>query len=191
MGQPNVYRMIGRRAEAAGVATRIGCHSWRARGITAYLENGGLLEHAQAMAGHASARTNKLHDRRGEQLSLDEMERVVFQRRRPDTVESPSIAPTIDIDLSTGEEPHILCERREHGVQGEGLRRVLPERDQRPLRHQIARQGEPAHHGAGSRRAERFERRALPERDQRPLRHQRAWQGEPPDHGAGGLRTPR
>ncbi len=57
MAQPDVYRMIQRRAEAAGVATNIGCHSWRARGITAYLENGGLLEHAQQMAGHASART--------------------------------------------------------------------------------------------------------------------------------------
>ena len=78
MGQPDVYRMIGRRAEAAGVATRIGCHSWRARGITAYLENGGLLEHAQRMAGHASARTTKLYDRRGEQVSLDQVERIVL-----------------------------------------------------------------------------------------------------------------
>ena len=51
MAQPDVYRMVGRRAAAAGVATKIGCHSWRARGITAYLENGGLLEHAQTMAG--------------------------------------------------------------------------------------------------------------------------------------------
>ena len=78
MAQPDVYRMIQRRAEAAGVATKIGCHSWRARGITAYLENGGLLEHAQRMAGHASARTTKLYDRRGQQVSLDEVERIFF-----------------------------------------------------------------------------------------------------------------
>lgn len=78
MAQPDVYRMIGRRAEAAGVKTQIGCHSWRARGITAYLENGGLLEHAQAMAGHASARTTKLYDRRGEQVPLDEVERIML-----------------------------------------------------------------------------------------------------------------
>ncbi len=78
MTQPDVYRMIQRRAEAAGVATKLGCHSWRARGITAYLENGGLLEHAQQMAGHASARTTKLYDRRGEQVSLDEVERIVL-----------------------------------------------------------------------------------------------------------------
>ena len=78
MAQPDVYRMIQKRAEAAGVATRIGCHSWRARGITAYLENGGLLEHAQTMAAHANARTTKLYDRRGEQVSLDEVERIVL-----------------------------------------------------------------------------------------------------------------
>jgi integrase len=70
MAQPEVYRMIGRCAEVVGVATQICCHSWRARGITAYLENGGRLDHAQAMAmaGHASARTTKIYDRRGEQV---------------------------------------------------------------------------------------------------------------------------
>lgn len=78
MSRADVYRMIGRRAGAAGVATRIGCHSWRARGITAYLENGGLLEHAQQMAAHSSARTTKLYDRRGEAISLDEVERIVL-----------------------------------------------------------------------------------------------------------------
>jgi site-specific recombinase XerC len=78
MNRGDAYRMIGRRAAAAGVATRVGCHSWRARGITAYLENGGLLEHAQQMAAHASARTTKLYDRRGDAVSLDEVERIVL-----------------------------------------------------------------------------------------------------------------
>ena len=78
MHRTDVYRMIGRRAEAAGIATHIGCHSWRARGITAYLENGGLLEHAQQMAAHSSARTTKLYDRRGETISLDEVERIAL-----------------------------------------------------------------------------------------------------------------
>lgn len=78
MAQPDVYRMIQRRAEMAGVATRIGCHSWQARGITAYLENGGLLEHPQQMAGHASARTTKLYGRCGEQVSHDEVERITL-----------------------------------------------------------------------------------------------------------------
>lgn len=78
LSQADAYRMVQRRAVAAGVATQIGCHSWRARGITAYLENGGLLEHAQQMAAHASARTTKLYDRRGETISLDEVERITL-----------------------------------------------------------------------------------------------------------------
>jgi hypothetical protein len=55
MSQANAYRMIQLYAAAAGVATKISCHSWGVRGITAYLKNGGLLEHAQQMAVHASA----------------------------------------------------------------------------------------------------------------------------------------
>ena len=78
MAQPDVYRRTQRRAEAVDVATKIGCHSWKARGIAAYPENGGLFEHAQQMAGHASARTTKLYDRRGEAISLDKVERIAL-----------------------------------------------------------------------------------------------------------------
>lgn len=76
MSQADVYRMIGRRADAAEVATRIGCHSFRATGITEYLRNGGKLEVAQQMANHESARTTGLYDRRQDQVSLDEVERI-------------------------------------------------------------------------------------------------------------------
>lgn len=78
LSQPDVYRMIRRRAKAAGIATRIGCHSFRATGITEYLRNGGKLEVAQAMANHESARTTGLYDRRNDQISLDEVERIVI-----------------------------------------------------------------------------------------------------------------
>ncbi len=76
MGQADVYRMIGRRAVAASVGTRIGCHSFRATGITEYLRNGGKLEVAQQMANHESARTTGLYDRRNDQVTLDEVERI-------------------------------------------------------------------------------------------------------------------
>lgn len=76
LAQADAYRMIQRRAAVSDVATRIGCHSWRARGITAYLETGGLLEHAQRMDAHDSVRTTKLYDRGGEAISLDEVERI-------------------------------------------------------------------------------------------------------------------
>jgi site-specific recombinase XerD len=55
--QANAYAMIGRRAAAAGIATKLGNHSFRATGITAYLKNGGTLEKAAQMANHASTRT--------------------------------------------------------------------------------------------------------------------------------------
>ncbi len=74
--QANAHAMIGRRASAAGIETRIGNHTFRATGITAYLENGGTLENAAAMANHASTRTTQLYDRRRDEISLDEIERV-------------------------------------------------------------------------------------------------------------------
>ena len=78
MRQADVYRMIARRAIAAKVRTKIGCHSFRATGITEYLRNGGKLEIAQQMANHESARTTGLYDRRMDGVSLDEVERIVI-----------------------------------------------------------------------------------------------------------------
>jgi site-specific recombinase XerD len=76
MSQPDAWRMIRRRAKAAGIAAEIGCHTFRATGITAYLANGGALEHAQEMAAHESPRTTKLYDRTKERLTQDEVERI-------------------------------------------------------------------------------------------------------------------
>ena len=78
MSQADAYRMIRRRALKAGIFTRIGNHSFRATGITEYLRNGGKLEVAQQMAAHESARTTGLYDRRNDQVSLDEIERIVI-----------------------------------------------------------------------------------------------------------------
>jgi integrase/recombinase XerD len=44
MNQSDAWCMIRRRAKAAGIAAEIGCHTFRATGITAYLANGGALE---------------------------------------------------------------------------------------------------------------------------------------------------
>jgi len=76
--QANAYAMIGRRAAAAGIATKLGNHSFRATGITAYLKNGGTLGKAAAMANHASTRKTQLYDRRRDEVSLDEVERIVI-----------------------------------------------------------------------------------------------------------------
>ena len=66
MWRQDAYPMIPQRALAAGIATRIRNHTFRATGITAYLKNGGMLEHAQAIANHSSPRTTKLYDRRSD-----------------------------------------------------------------------------------------------------------------------------
>ena len=74
--QDNAYAMIARRAATAGIMTKVGNHSFRATGITAYLKNGGALEKAAQMANHASTRTTQLYDRRRDEMSLDEVERI-------------------------------------------------------------------------------------------------------------------
>jgi site-specific recombinase XerD len=78
MNQSDAWRMIRRRAVAAGIFAPIGNHTFRATGITAYLANGGALEHAQEMAAHESPRTTKLYDRTKERLTQDEVERIRF-----------------------------------------------------------------------------------------------------------------
>ena len=76
--QANAHAMIRRRAAAAGIETKVGNHSFRATGITAYLKNGGTLEKAAYMANHASTRTTQLYDRRRDETSLDHVERILI-----------------------------------------------------------------------------------------------------------------
>lgn len=78
MNRVDAWRMIQRRATDLGFRVKIGCHTFRATGITAYLEAGGTLENAQAMAAHESPRTTKLYDRTGDQITLDEVERITI-----------------------------------------------------------------------------------------------------------------
>ena len=73
-----VLAMIKRRAAAAGLPATTCCHTFRATGITAYLSNGGTLEHAQRIAGHSSPKTTKLYDRTADTITLDEIERIVI-----------------------------------------------------------------------------------------------------------------
>jgi site-specific recombinase XerD len=74
--QANAYAMIQRRAKPADISTRVGNHTFRATGVTAYLKNGGTLERAAQMANHASTRTTQLYDRRTESVTLDEVELI-------------------------------------------------------------------------------------------------------------------
>jgi site-specific recombinase XerD len=78
MSRIHVWQMIQRRAREAGLNGDVCCHTFRATGITAYLDNGGTLENAQLMAAHESPRTTKLYDRTGDEITLDEVERIAI-----------------------------------------------------------------------------------------------------------------
>ena len=71
-----VWGMIKRRARQADLPENICCHTFRATGITTYLENGGTIERAQQIAAHESPRTTKLYDRTQDEITLEEVERI-------------------------------------------------------------------------------------------------------------------
>lgn len=47
MSRNDALRMVKRRAKAASLSDQVCCHTFRATGITAYLENGGTIENDQ------------------------------------------------------------------------------------------------------------------------------------------------
>jgi integrase len=87
MSRFDVLHMIKRRAEVAALPYSTCCHTFRATGITTYLQNGGTLEHAQTIANHESPRTTKLYDRTREELSFEEVERIKIKERGPRPLE--------------------------------------------------------------------------------------------------------
>lgn len=73
-----VWSVVKRRTRSASLPPEICCHTFRATGITTYLKNGGTLEKAQYMAGHESSRTTSLYDRRQDEITLDDVERIAI-----------------------------------------------------------------------------------------------------------------
>jgi integrase len=76
MNRIDVFQMIKRWARDAGLPPNICCYTFRATEITAYLQNGGTIEKAQAIAAHESPRTMKLYDRTVDEINLQEVERI-------------------------------------------------------------------------------------------------------------------
>ena len=71
-------RMVKRRCSDAKLPASICNHSFRASGITAYMQQGGGLETAASIAGHASTRTTQLYNRNPERVEQSEIERIRF-----------------------------------------------------------------------------------------------------------------
>ncbi|MBN9523429.1 tyrosine-type recombinase/integrase [bacterium] len=78
MTRNDAFRMVKRRAKRAGIPESTCNHTFRATGITTFLGNGGSIEKAQAIAAHESPRTTKLYDRTEDEITLDEIERIVI-----------------------------------------------------------------------------------------------------------------
>lgn len=73
-----VYRLVRRRLANAGIERIAGCHSFRATGITRFLTQGGRIETAAHLAGHASLRTTQLYDRRQRDAAAAELNLLSF-----------------------------------------------------------------------------------------------------------------
>ena len=76
MSRRDVLAMVKRRARAAGLSSALCNHSFRATGITIHQENGGRIEDAALLAGHASPRTTQLYNRKARKVVRAEVERV-------------------------------------------------------------------------------------------------------------------
>lgn len=78
MSRQDAFRMIRRRISAQGITAPVGCHSFRATGITNFLASGGSLETAQLIANHASAKTTKLYDRNERRITQEALKSLKF-----------------------------------------------------------------------------------------------------------------
>jgi len=76
----NALAMVKRRALKAGIDPERVCnHTFRATGITTFLENGGEIENARRMAAHATIKTTQVYDRRGDAVKIADVERIRYE----------------------------------------------------------------------------------------------------------------
>ena len=79
MDRTGIWKLVQVRARACGLEKRVCCHSFRATGITEYMNAGGTLEIAQRIAGHSQLSTTKIYDRSRDRATVAEIERVSFE----------------------------------------------------------------------------------------------------------------
>src|SRR3984893_6560296 len=78
----SVLKLVEKRAKASGILKRVCCHSFRATGVTQYMNSGGTIEIAQRIAGHTRPSTTRMYNRKGYQLTLQEIERVQIGKKQ-------------------------------------------------------------------------------------------------------------
>ena len=75
----SMLAMVKRRAAAVGLPAEAVCnHSFRGTGITNFMENGGAIDVAAGIAGHASTKTTQLYNRTAQTVQREEIERLKF-----------------------------------------------------------------------------------------------------------------
>ena len=77
----DVLAIVKRRTEATGLPWQGICNSRiRATGMTNYMSNGGRIDVAKEMAGHADERTAGLYDRISDKMTREEVKRTRLTR---------------------------------------------------------------------------------------------------------------
>lgn len=75
------YRMVKRTAAKLGIMHRkMGNHTFRATGITRYINADGLRENASRLANHASSETTKLYDHNGFGVAVEDVDLIEYRR---------------------------------------------------------------------------------------------------------------
>ncbi len=78
MGDRDAPCVRGRPSRAIDMTSEVCCHGSRVTRTGVNLQDDGSLHTAQAVVVYESPRTTKLYDRRQDQLTLDEIERILI-----------------------------------------------------------------------------------------------------------------
>jgi site-specific recombinase XerD len=78
LNRHNAWSMVKRRAGQAGLPLDTTNHTFRATGLTTFLENGGSIEDAQRMAAHSALATTQIYDRREDAVTIENVERIRY-----------------------------------------------------------------------------------------------------------------
>jgi len=76
MTQSDAWRMLQRFARDPGIPTAVCNHTFRATGITTYLDNGGSLENAPNVARPQESTHYQALPSHGRPITLDEVEKI-------------------------------------------------------------------------------------------------------------------
>ena len=78
LDRTGIWKLVQARAKASGLEKKVCCHSFRATGITEYLNAEGTIDIAQRIAGHSQLSTTQIYDHSKDRVTIAEIERISF-----------------------------------------------------------------------------------------------------------------